>query len=49
MQASQDQIHQATYHQVRETIAAGYLLFSWKEGKSNPADILSKHWGFLTI
>ena len=35
--------HLAAYHQVWEVIAAGYL-FTWKEGKSNPADILSQHW-----
>ena len=33
----------ASYHRVREAIAAGYLQFNWKDGKSNPADILSKH------
>ena len=39
----------ASYHRVREAIAAGYLQFSWKDGKSNPADILSKHWEFANI
>ena len=39
----------ASYHRVREAIAAGYLQFNWKEGKSNPADILSKHWEFASI
>ena len=39
----------ASYHKVREAIAAGYLQFSWKDGKSNPADILSKHWEFASI
>ena len=34
----------ASYHQVREAIAAGYLRYNWKDGKSNPADILSKQW-----
>ena len=34
---------------VREAIAAGYLHFNWKDSKSNPADILSKHWEFATI
>ena len=33
----------ASYHRVRETIAAGYLQFNWKDGKSNPAGIFSKH------
>ena len=37
----------ASYHRVRE--AAGYLQFNWKDGKSNPADILRKHWEFGCI
>ena len=39
----------ASYHRVREAIAAGYLQFNWKDGKSNPADILSKYWEFASI
>ena len=39
----------ASYHRVREAIAAGYLQFNWKDGKSNPAHILSKHWEFANI
>ena len=39
----------ASYHRVREAIAAGYLQFNWKDGKSNPADTLSKHWEFASI
>ena len=39
----------ASYHRVREAIAAGYLQFNWKDGKSNPADILIKHWKFASI
>ena len=27
-----------SYHRVRKAIAAGYLQFHWKDGKSNPAD-----------
>ena len=38
-----------SYHRVREAIAAGYLQFKHKDGKSNPADILSKHWEFANI
>ena len=30
-------------------IAAGYLQFDWKDGKCNPADILSKHREFAGI
>ena len=39
----------ASYHRVREVIAAGYLQFNWKDGKSNPADILSNDWEFAHI
>ena len=39
----------ASYHRVREAIAAGYIQFNLKDGKSNPADILSKHWEFANI
>ena len=39
----------ASYHRVREAVAAGYLQFNWKDGKSIPADILSKHWEFASI
>ena len=39
----------ASYHRVREAIAAGYIKFNWKDGKSNPADILSKHWELPNI
>ena len=39
----------ASYHRVREAIAAGYIQFNWNDGKSNPADILSKHWEFENI
>jgi len=39
----------ASYHRVREAIAAGFIQFNWKDGKSNPADILSKHWEFGAI
>ena len=41
--------HLASSHQVREAIAAKYISFHWKDGKSNPADILSKHWEFATV
>ena len=39
----------ASYHRVREAIAAKYISFYWKDGKSNPADILSKHCEFTTM
>ena len=41
--------HLASYHRVREAIAAKYISVHWKDGKSNPADILSKHWEFATV
>ena len=41
--------HLVSYHRVREAIAAKYISFHWKDGKSNPADILSKHWEFVTV
>ena len=40
---------QASYHRVREAIVAGYLQFNWKDGKSNPADIQSRHWKHAII
>ena len=41
--------HLASYQRVREEIAAKYISFHWKDGKSNPGDILSKHWEFATV
>ena len=41
--------HISAYHRVREAIALKYLMFIWKDGKTNPADILSKHWEFPQI
>ena len=41
--------HLASYHRVREAIAAKFISFHWKDGKSNPADIRSKHWEFATV
>ena len=41
--------HLVSYHRVREAIAAKYISFHRKDGKSNPADILSKHWEFATV
>ena len=41
--------HLASYHRVREAIAAKFISFHWNDGKSNPADILSKHWEFATV
>ena len=41
--------HFVSSHRVREAIAPKYISFHWKDGKSNPADILSKHWEFGTV
>ena len=38
----------ASYHRVREAIAARYLQFNWKDRKLNAADILNKHWEFAS-
>ena len=34
------------YHRVREAIAAKIMKFFKIDGKKNPSDILSKHWGY---
>ena len=41
--------HLVSYHRFREAIATKYISFHWKDGKSNPTDILSKHWEFATV
>ena len=41
--------HLVSYHRVKEAIAAKYISFHWEDGKSNPADIFSKHWEFATV
>ena len=38
-----------SFHRVREAVAAGVLSFNWINGKFNPADILSKHWGYQMV
>ena len=38
-----------SYHKVRETIASKMLSFYHIPGTINPADILSKHWGYTQI
>ena len=38
-----------SYHKVRETIASKMLSFHHIPGTINPADILSKHWGYSQI
>jgi hypothetical protein len=42
--------HQAlSYHSVREAIASGMMAFHHIPGAANPADILSKHWGYQQV
>ena len=36
-------------HCVREAIASGMVHFEFVEGSMNPADILSKHWGYSNV
>ena len=38
-----------SFHRVREAIAAGIVRFFHMPGDSNPADILSKHWGYQQV
>ena len=41
--------HALSYHFVREAIAARILQFHHMPGELNPADILTKHWGYSQI
>jgi hypothetical protein len=38
-----------SFHRVCKAIASGYVVLTYLPGKFNPADILSKHWGYQTI
>ena len=38
-----------SFHHVREAIAAGVLGFYFLPGEDNPAEILSKHWGYTQV
>ena len=38
-----------SYHRVREMIAAKILGYYWIDGKNNPADIVSNHWGYPQV
>jgi hypothetical protein len=38
-----------SFHKVREVIASGMVHFAFIHGDINPADILSKHWGYSSI
>jgi len=37
------------FHKVRDSVAAKIIRYYHIEGKSNPADILSKHWDMASI
>ena len=38
-----------SFHRVREAIASKYVDFNYLPGPQNPADILSKHWGYSAV
>jgi len=38
-----------SFHRVREAIASKTLVFHHIPGEHNPADILSKHWGYQQV
>jgi hypothetical protein len=38
-----------SFHRVREAIAAGMVLFTHIDGRINPADVLSKNWGYQQV
>jgi len=38
-----------SFHRVREAIAAKIILYWFVPGHDNPADILSKHWGYAQV
>jgi hypothetical protein len=38
-----------SFHRVREAIASGVFVFMHIPGENNPADILSKHWGYSSV
>jgi hypothetical protein len=38
-----------SFHRVREAIAAGFVQYFHVPGKQNPADVLSKHWGYADV
>ena len=38
-----------SFHRVREAIASGVFIFKHIPGENNPADIVSKHWGYNCV
>ena len=41
--------HGLAYHYTREAVASGMVHFHHIPGEHNPADVLSKHWGYAQI
>ena len=41
--------HALSFHRVREAVASKIMELHHMPGSSNPADILSKHWGYQQI
>ena len=35
-----------SFYCVQEAIVSGYVDFNYMKGKTNPTDVLSKHWSF---
>ena len=38
-----------SFHKVRQVVASGMLSFTHCKGENNPADLMSKHWGFSQV
>jgi len=38
-----------SFHRVHEAVASRYVSFTFIDGEYNPADILSKHWGYQQV
>ena len=38
-----------SYHRVREAVASNMMVFNHMPGEHNPADIVSKHWGYQQV
>ena len=38
-----------SFHCVREAIASKFIDFNYLPSEENPADILSKHWGYQRV
>ena len=50
LQSKLHKCHNAlSFHRVREAVAAGFIGLYHLPGEFNPADIMTKHWGYQTI